>query len=101
MNKTNRDIKGYKLLYNAPLSTNFCLWHQQRGAFIPSVVGHFFSISHSIIPLSEFWFFFVCNMVNRVFLLCTVSCDSFKRFVIPPNLKVPFCLPHTVWHGTT
>lgn len=91
MNKTNRDIKVYKLLYNVPLSTNFCLWHQEGGAIIPSIVSHFFITSNSVIRLSEFWLFFVCTMVNRVFLLCTVSCDSFKRFVIPPNLKVPFC----------
>jgi len=58
----------------------------------PALLVIFSVLPHSIILLSELWLFFVCNMVNRVFLLCTVSCDSFKRFVIPPNLKVQFCV---------
>jgi hypothetical protein len=93
MNKTNRDTKVYILLYNVPLSTSFCpftLYGVDPSS--PALLVIASVLPSTLIPLSEFWLFIVCNMVNRVFLLCTVSCDSFKRFVIPPNREASFCV---------
>jgi hypothetical protein len=42
----------------------------------------------------------LCNMVNRVFLLCTVSCDS-RDLWHHLTWRFHSVLPHIVWHGVT